>query len=351
MLETLGLDIAPRTASLWAGVLIGLAFGALAEGSRFCLRRAVAGPVAERRAAAGVWLAALAVAIAGTQALAALGRIDLSGHRFLAAEVPVVAILAGGLMFGAGMVLARGCAARLTVLAATGNLRAGFVVLLLAVAAHATMKGVLAPLPATLGAYTLPLPHLAGWPALAPLASLVPGALALALRPGLVGLVQGAGIGALVPLAWAATGWWLADDFDPIALETLSFTAPAADTLFWTLAATALAPGFGIGLVLGTVLGAALSARSGGRAAWVSFTSPRETGRYAAGAVLMGTGGVLAGGCTVGAGLGGVSTLSTAAVLALAAIVAGARLAERALSASPAGSGAPSARPAPQPAE
>jgi uncharacterized membrane protein YedE/YeeE len=350
MLDSLGLEITPRAASLWAGLLIGLAFGALAEASRFCLRRAIAGDAAERRLAAAVWLTALAVATLGTTALQAAGLITLADHRFLSTDVPVLAILAGGLMFGAGMVLARGCAARLTVLAATGNLRAALVVLLLAVTAHATMKGILAPLPQTLGAFTLPLPHPASLPLAGWLAPLALAAIAWHLRPGLTVAAQGAAIGALVPAAWAATGWLLADDFDPIALESLSFTAPAAETLFWTLAATALQPGFGIGLMLGTLLGAALSARSAGRAEWVSFTSPRETGRYAAGAVLMGAGGVLAGGCTVGAGLSGMSTLSTAALLALAAIIAGAR-ATAALSASRAGSAAPSPRPAPQPAE
>ncbi len=49
------------------------------------------------------------------------------------------------------------------------------------------------------------------------------------------------------------------------------------------------------------------------------------------GAVLMGIGGVLAGGCTVGAGLSGVPTLSLAAILALGAIAAGAMATDRAL--------------------
>ncbi|MDE0407382.1 MAG: YeeE/YedE thiosulfate transporter family protein, partial [Alphaproteobacteria bacterium] len=50
-------------------------------------------------------------------------------------------------------------------------------------------------------------------------------------------------------------------------------------------------------------------------------------GRYLAGAVMMGAGGVLAGGCTVGAGLSGVSTASLAALLALAAMAASAKVA------------------------
>jgi uncharacterized membrane protein YedE/YeeE len=83
-----------------------------------------------------------------------------------------------------------------------------------------------------------------------------------------------------------------------------------------------------------------------GRFRWQSFHSPRETGRFLAGAVLMGVGGVLAGGCTVGAGLAGIPTLSLAAFLALLAIVAGARLADRVLSASASGSAVSAATPA-----
>ena len=70
-------------------------------------------------------------------------------------------------------------------------------------------------------------------------------------------------------------------------------------------------------------------------------TGPRQTGRYMSGAVLMGLGGVLAGGCTVGAGLSGIPTLSIAAILAIVSIAVGALATNRALNASraePAGS-------------
>lgn len=346
MFESLGLSITPQAASLWLGLSIGLAFGILAEISRFCLRRALAGALPDRHQAAAQWMVALAVAVAGTTAAQAAGLLDLSGHRFLRSDVPVLAIVAGGLMFGAGMVLARGCAARLTVLAATGNLRAVFVLLVLAVAAHATLKGLLAPLRIGLEATTLPLPALSTLPGIGVILPLILAALAWRLRPSAPVVLYGLAIGALVPLAWLGTGWLLADEFDPIPVEALSFTAPLADTLFWTLAATAISPAFGTGLVLGTLAGAGMSALLGRRAAWASFESPRQTGRYALGAVLIGVGGVLAGGCTLGAGLSGVATLSSAAALSLASIALGALATNRAVSASSSGSGAPSAIPA-----
>lgn len=227
--------------------------------------------------------------------------------------------------------LTRGCVSRLTVLTASGNLRGLFVLVLFAIVAHATLKGVLAPLRTSLGAVTVPLGEavsLAALPGGAALwtALLAIAALAFAVRSGTRPVMLGlaALLGLLVPAGWVGTGFVLYDDFDPVAMESLSFTAPWADTLFFTVASTSIPAGFGVGLIGGVLAGALVSALIAGRFAWQSFESPAQTGRYGAGAALMGVGGVLAGGCTVGAGLAGVPTLSVAALLALGAIAAGA---------------------------
>ncbi len=320
-------------AAIWFGALLGLAFGVLAQITRFCLRRAVAGPVAERRPALAVWLTALATALVGTQLAVAQGWVDFSEHRFLASDLPVAALLLGGAMFGAGMVLTRGCVSRLTVLLAGGNLRALTVLLVFAVAAHATLKGVLAPVRSALGDLTVSLDSAALPGAPAFWAALAVAAVAVAWRSGARPLHLGlaAGIGLLAALGWVGTGFVLYDDFDPIALQSLSFTAPYADTLFWGVAATSIPANFGVGLIGGVLAGALAATLIRGEFQWQSFTSPAQTGRYVAGATLMGIGGVLAGGCTVGAGLSGIPTLSIAAVLALAAIITGAIATDRAL--------------------
>ncbi len=133
-------------------------------------------------------------------------------------------------------------------------------------------------------------------------------AAAFALRSGARPLHLGLAVllGLLVPAGWVGTGFVLYDDFDPIALQSLSFTAPFADTLFWSVAATSIPASFGVGLIGGTLGGALVLALLRGEFQWQSFESPAQTGRYIAGAVLMGVGGVLAGGCTVGAGLAGI---------------------------------------------
>ncbi len=362
MFEQLGFEtLTPGEAAIGLGLALGLLFGALAEVTRFCLRRAVAGTEGERREARGVWLLALAVAIVGVQAAVAAGWIGFDGHRFLAADLPWLAILTGGALFGAGMVLTRGCVSRLTVLSGTGNLRAVLVLLVFAAVAHATLKGVLAPVRTALGSVTLPLGEgasLAGLPGGAMLWAglLAVVALGVALRSGASArnMVLAAGIGLLAVAGWVGTGYVLYDDFDPIAMESLSFTSPSAETLFWVVASTSIPAGFGTGLVGGVVAGALMMSLIGGRFRWQSFESPAQTGRYLAGAALMGMGGVLAGGCTLGAGLSGVPMLSVAAMLALAAIVAGARLTAMGLGELTrpiSGSAGSPARPAALPAE
>jgi uncharacterized membrane protein YedE/YeeE len=330
MFESLGFEnfTAPQVA-VGLALILGAAFGLLAERTKFCFRRGLVGD--DRRQAMGVWLTALAVAILGTQAGVLSGLISFDDHRFMAGDLPILAITLGGLMFGAGMVLTRGCVSRLTVLSASGNLRGVFVLLVFAIAAHATLKGVLAPLRTTLGSVTVPLGDtvsLAALPGGALGASLILAlaALTIAARSGnrVTTLLMAGLLGALVPAGWVGTGFVLYDDFDPVALQSLSFTSPYADTLFWTIASSSIPANFGVGLIGGVVIGALASSLLFGSFQWQSFHAPAETGRYAGGAVLMGIGGVLAGGCTVGAGLAGVPTLSIAALLAILSIAGGA---------------------------
>ena len=338
MYEALGFEeVTPLGASVILGLVLGLAYGVLAQRSAFCLRRSLVGPWHECLPALGAFAMALALAIAGTRLAVATGLVSFEAHRFLAPDLPLASALLGGALFGAGMVLTGGCVSRLTVLAGTGNLRAVLVLIVFAVTALATMRGVLAPLRETLGGASVhggaaaaltALPGGELWPLGVALAAAL-----FAFRSGapLSHLAMAGAIGLLVPLGWVGTGFLLLDDFDPIPLQSLGFTGPSADTLFWTVAATAIPAGFGTGLVAGVVAGSLLAARLAGEFRWVSLEGPRQTGRYLTGAVMMGAGGVLAGGCTVGAGLSGVSTASAAALLALAAMAVSARTAGKLL--------------------
>jgi len=331
LLETLDLGLETRSLHLIAGLLLGLIFGVAAQISRFCLRRAVAGDVAERGSAAAVWATGFAAAILGFMIAQATGFVALEDHRFLSTSLPVAAILIGGLAFGAGMVLTRGCVSRLTVLSATGNLRALTVLAVFAITAHATLKGVLATLRTSLGGVTtdLPIGSLAelplGVPALAAAALVLAALFILRARPSLLHVGLGAVVGLVAVGGWMATSTLLFDDFDPLPVQSAAFTLPWSDSLFWVIASTAIPAGFGVGFIGGVLGGSFLSAATRGELQLQSFTAPGETLRYIAGGTLMGVGGVLAGGCTVGAGLSGSATGSIAALLALVAIIAGAK--------------------------
>ncbi len=326
LLELYDFGLEARTLHLLAGALLGLVFGAAAQITRFCLRRAVAGPQEDRAEAGAVWLAALAAAVVGFALSASLGFVDLGDHRFLSADLPLAAIVLGGLAFGAGMVLTRGCVSRLTVLSGTGNLRAAFVLLVFAVTAHATLKGILAPLRTSIGAFTVDAPFASLAASTAGLAALVLLVVALAAtltvrtRPRMLHLALAGLIGLVAVGGWAATSVLLFDEFDPLTVQSAAFTLPWSDTLFWTVASSAIPAGFGVGFIGGVVSGSYLSAAARGEIKLFSFESPRQTLRYGVGGVLMGFGGVLAGGCTVGAGLSGVASGSVAAIIALVSI-------------------------------
>lgn len=340
MYEQLGIDwLSPLAASAVLGIVLGLIFGAAAFATKFCIRRAlVSDNKSERSSALAIWLTALGVALVGTQLSVLAGWIEFSEHRLHASSIPYALIAIGGLLFGAGMVLARGCASRLTVLSGSGNLRAAFVIVVFAITAHATLKGIISPLRTALADFVFDT-NINSMLIESPIAIAIVVLLTLAAIVSIVvrsnatrkQLLGGALIGMIIPAAWLGTGLLLQDDFDPIVFQSLSFTSPAADWLFWSIASTSTGPGFGVGLLFGVVTGSAITAVATSKFKWQSFTSPAETGRYTLGAVLMGIGGVFAGGCTVGAGLSGVASLSITALLALAFIVLGAKLTDSAL--------------------
>lgn len=340
LFELYDIGLEPRTLHVIAGLALGLIFGVAAQISRFCLRRAVAGPRDERTSAGAVWLTALAAAIVAFVIASATGFVDLSEHRYMSSSLPIAALVLGGLAFGTGMVLTRGCVSRLTVLSGTGNLRAVFVLVAFAVTAHAALKGVLAPVRTTIGSLTVDAPFgsLATTPfglaaLLAPVAGLA-AYLAWRSRASVSNLILGAVIGLVAVGGWMATSVLLFDEFDPLPVQSAAFTLPWSDTLFWTIASSAIPAGFGVGFIGGVITGSFLSAATRGELELQSFETPAQTLRYLSGGALMGIGGVLAGGCTVGAGLSGVASGSIAAIIALASIAFGGWVAGGALKAS-----------------
>ena len=333
---------------IWAGLALGAAFGATAQVSRFCLlrglRQSLGQDSAQRMGAPALqaFLLALAVAIVGAQALAFTGQVDWANAPVVRARFSPVAVFVGGLLFGVGMVLARSCGARALVLLGSGNLRALVALLGLGLAAQASLTGVLAPVRnalqswgnVTLAQATLPgqLQALGLSPLVAvllaagvPLLVLLVAALRHpALRRSPRELVGGLLVGALV-----VAGWWVSshigfDEFEPIPLSSLSFVGPVADTLLYVQMSLGRSFSLGSAIVVGTLLGAMLAALATRSARWEGFDSPRRLAASFVGGLLMGFGGVVAVGCTIGQGLSGLSALALASVPAIGGIVVGA---------------------------
>ena len=329
MFELLGFEIADkRNASIYLGILIGLCFGILAQKTKFCFRSAL---IAQRpNQDTTIWISALVMALAGTQIMRFFGFISFDEHRFFQIELPWLAIILGGLLFGSGMVLTRGCVSRLTVLVGTGNLRAAMVLLIFGIVAHASLKGVLSGPISLIKEITVNIENFENAESI----FIIKTAFSIMLffwcifiihqtKPKLIKLLLACIIGLLVPISWVGTGYILRDEFYPIALESLSYTKPYADTLFWFIASSAIPPNFGVGLVAGTVCGSIIASLLAKEFRVLTFESKTQTLRYFAGATMMGTGGVLAGGCTIGAGLAGLPSMGLATILATFSFIVG----------------------------
>lgn len=317
-----------------AGLFVGLVFGAAAALSRFCLRAATVelaeGQLGPRLA---IWLVAFSGALLAVQLGVWGGALGVSDARQLATTGSLSGAVIGGLMFGAGMILARGCVSRLLVLSASGNLRAIVTGLVVTLVAQASLRGVLAPARETLsGLWTVPGgPERAlfvsgeGWlVALAGLALL--GALGFGLwrKVPPLELAAALAVGLAVFLGWLLSYQIAAASFEVIAVQSVTFTGPSTDTLMALVNERDLPLSFGLGLVPGVFLGALAAALPRGEARIQRFEPDTPMERYLLGGALMGFGSMLAGGCAVGAGMSGGSVLAVTAWVALASMWAGA---------------------------
>ena len=306
-----------------AALAIGAAFGALARWSGFCLRGAVEDALTTDNAPRlRGFLAAMAVGIVVTQSLVLLGRLDLSRAIVLPGSLFWGGALLGGAMFGVGMVLTGGCGTRLLVLAAGGNLRSVVSFVVFAFVAYATIRGLLAPSRTFLSSVSSVklaqpvLPVVVG-------AAVVVAALAFVVwrKVPAKHLIAGVLIGLLVPLGYLATAVLGADDFEPVQVESLNMTRAGGDALMYLLIWTGAKINFGIAFTGGILLGAFAVAASRGELHLVGFEQPADLLHYAGGAALMGAGGVLALGCTIGNGLTGMASLAPTSLIALPAMV------------------------------
>ena len=345
---------------LWSGFALSVAFGAIMQHTRFCTMGSVSdivnmGSWMRMR----MWVLAIATATIGFNLLAAAGQIDAAQTIYTTSKVLWFSALTGGLLFGFGMVLASGCGSKTLVRIGEGNLKAVVVFVMIAVFAYITLRGITAEVRVHL--FDTVSTQLAGpqdLPAIVarvtglPLASLQ---LAFGLGVGLLlggwalsarefrtanNLLAGFGLGAIIVGVWFVSGklGFLAEDPQTLQaaylgtqnnkMESLSFVAPLAYTLFWFMmysdASNVLT--LGIVSVFGVIAGSAGMALLSRQFRWEGFRGAEDTANHLVGGALMGIGGVTALGCTIGQGMSGVSTLSITSWIAFLSIVGGAVL-------------------------
>jgi uncharacterized membrane protein YedE/YeeE len=224
------------------------------------------------------------------------------------------------------------------VLAATGNLRALLSGLIFAVAAQASLNGMLSPARNWLaGLWTidggaardlLAIFHLGHGGGLVFGLAWLAAAIHCARRSRLSRRewLGGLGVGISIALAWLLTFRIGAQSFEIIPVQSLSFTGPSADVLMLVLSPPGQPWDFDIGLVPGVVLGSFLAALWGKELKLEGFRDGLSMRRYIVGALGMGFGGMLAGGCAVGAGVSGAAIFALTAWLALFGMWLGAGL-------------------------
>jgi len=333
--------------ALW-GFLGAFLFGIIAHKTHFCTMGAISdwinmGSLRRLRA----WLLAMAVALLVSQLLHAIGWIDLSASIYLSSNFGIGGYIVGGFLFGVGMTLGGGCGQRTLVRTGGGNLKSLVVLLVLGLTAYITLRGLLAgvrievfePLSIDLSEYGLADQSLAS--VVAAMSGLAPERVAkgLAVIIGLAlliytlkdkdfrtsgdAIVSGLVVGLLVAGAWLVTGVVGNDDFDPVRLETLTFIAPVGNMLNYLMTWTGSTIGFGIAVVFGVLAGSLVYAVTSGNFRIETFSSRSDMLNHLYAGVLMGFGGVLSLGCTIGQGVGGFSTLALGSVVSIVFIVFG----------------------------
>ncbi|HLO64701.1 MAG TPA: YeeE/YedE family protein [Azonexus sp.] len=342
---------------LWLAFAVAFVFGAIGRKTHFCTMGAVSdivnmGDWGRMR----MWLLAIGVAILGAGALHATGQIDLGKSIYRTPNFTWLSYLVGGACFGIGMVLASGCGAKTLIRIGGGSLKSLVVFLVLGLVAYMTLRGVFGAFRVNvLEKAAIPLPGGQDIPALLAGAGLNPQTAfwlaVLGIGGGLTAfcllrrdfwtvdnLLGGLGTGLLVVAAWYVSGHvgYVAEHPETLEeaflatnsgrMEALTFVAPLAYTLdllmLWS--DTSRTVSFGIATALGVMAGSFAWSIATGGFRWEGFASLEDTASHLLGAALMGFGGVVAMGCTVGQGISGFSTLALGSIVTFAAIVAAA---------------------------
>jgi len=371
---------------LWSTFVIAFVMGAVVNKTNFCTMGAVSDLVnMNDTSRMRAWILAGTVALIGVLIIEAMGRANLSTSTlppYRGSEFQWGRYILGGVLFGIGMTLASGCGNKTLIRIGGGNIKSILVFIIIAVISY-YMVDPFKELPSTwyqtyfaswLGQASISLntPQdlgsiAAGWFGSSALTTrLVVGGIIAAIALYIIfrssdfrkdsdNVVAGVLVGLAVFLAWYVTsnvtvgtedgplkltqfyGEWdmMMDSSEGkpkngstnLQAQSFTFISPIGQIMGYVGSSFSSAfVTFGVLSVLGVILGSfawSLVTRSF-RVEW--FVSFKDFYTHVIGAILMGFGGVLGLGCTIGQGITGVSTLALGSFMVLISIIFGSAL-------------------------
>ena len=349
------------------GFIAAIVMGAVVNKTNFCTMGAVSDMVnMGDKSRLRAWFFAIAVAIAGLIVLEMSGMVDTSSMRppYRTATFDWLRYILGGVMFGIGMTLGSGCGNKTLVRIGGGNIKSVFVLVFAAIFAYLMTKtdfyGVvfyswMNPIAidlAKLGVTGQDLGSLAaatGAGEADTLRAVIGGILVVAMlvfvfksedfRKSLDNILGGLVVGLCVVVAWYITSGplgqeWIEEtemmDQIPIGVgsQSFSFTNPMGETLDLAMnpGSAKLLITFGVVGLFGVIIGSFLYAIFTRKFRIEWFTDAKDFAAHAVGGVLMGIGGILSMGCTIGQGVTGFSTLAIGSIMAFASFIFGSAL-------------------------
>lgn len=320
------MDDLPWTLSLSA-LGTGLIFGYAIQRGGFCLTRALSNAVLMRDGnILRAYVLALLVAMVGVQLIETLGLVDIPLR-----PLRWLSNIAGGLLFGVGMILSGGCSGSTWYRVGEGAIGAWVVLLGFAIGATTAGIGLLSPLRSLLQKPTITVGDGAA-PTLANIAGLSPWIVIVVLAVlGGVWLmrgprepehgkwpwpVTGAAVGVIIAL-----GWWTSAYGDrPVGI---TFAANTGHLLTYPMVGYPNRVTWSMLMALGVPVGAFIAAWSTNQFGW-KLPAASSLVKIFSGGLLMGTAALVAEGCNINQGLTNSATLALGSLLTFASMCAGA---------------------------
>jgi len=346
------------------GFIVAVLLGAVVNKTNFCTMGAVSdwinmGSMNRMRA----WVLAMVTALLALSIIESLQILSLESTTpaYRTENFAWLRNIVGGLIFGVGMTLASGCGNKALIRLGAGNLKSVFVILIAGFFAYLMSKTSFYEIifhpwvsasTISLNSYSIAgqdlgsfVGALIGAEDLANIrlfsALLITAVLlfiifkSASFRRDRENIIAGIAVGAAVVAAWYITGgplgqeWidameWEEEKPVGVAVQAFTFINPMGETISYLMnPQDFLLISFGMVALFGVIIGSFLYAIASKtfRIEW--FNSWKDFYIHVIGATLMGIGGVLAMGCTIGQGVTGVSTLSLGSILAVFSIIMG----------------------------